>query len=150
MRLWCLHPRYLDAKGIVALWREALLAQTVLAGRTRGYKQHPQLARFAQTATPQQYIAAYLRAVHAEADRRGYCFDTRKIGRCGELELLVVTRGQLDYEWTHLVNKLRMRAPAWLDAIRNTSSIAPHPLFRVIEGPIAQWEIVPGKAAPLR
>jgi len=31
MRLWSLHPRYLDAKGLVALWREGLLAQKVLA-----------------------------------------------------------------------------------------------------------------------
>lgn len=44
MRLWSLHPQYLDAKGLVALWREGLLAQAVLAGQTRGYKRHPQLA----------------------------------------------------------------------------------------------------------
>jgi hypothetical protein len=36
---------YLDGRGLVALWREALLAQAVLRGRTRGYR-HPQLARF--------------------------------------------------------------------------------------------------------
>lgn len=38
MRLWTLHPKYLDPKGLVALWRETLLAQRVLAGRTRGYR----------------------------------------------------------------------------------------------------------------
>ncbi|HEU5178767.1 MAG TPA: pyrimidine dimer DNA glycosylase/endonuclease V, partial [Burkholderiales bacterium] len=32
MRLWSLHPKYLDARGLVALWREALLAQAVLRG----------------------------------------------------------------------------------------------------------------------
>lgn len=31
-----MHPRYLDAKGLVALWREALLVQAVLRGETRG------------------------------------------------------------------------------------------------------------------
>ena len=36
MRLWSLHPRYLDAKGLVALWREGLLAQAVLKGQTKG------------------------------------------------------------------------------------------------------------------
>jgi hypothetical protein len=36
MRLWTLHPKYLDARGLVALWREALLAQKVLRGATRG------------------------------------------------------------------------------------------------------------------
>ncbi|HEY9381795.1 MAG TPA: pyrimidine dimer DNA glycosylase/endonuclease V [Burkholderiales bacterium] len=147
MRLWSIHPRYLDAKGLVALWREALLAQAVLAGQTRGYRNHPQLARFTESATPRKHIAAYLQAVHAEADHRGYCFDARKIGQCGDVELLIVTRGQLDYEWAHLVNKLRVRAPAWLEAIQGATPSEPHPLFRVVEGPVAEWEIVSDKIA---
>jgi hypothetical protein len=32
MRLWTLHPQYLDPRGLVALWRVALLAQQVLLG----------------------------------------------------------------------------------------------------------------------
>ena len=46
MRLWSLDPAHLDRQGLVACWREALLAQAVLAGRTRGYRHHPQLERF--------------------------------------------------------------------------------------------------------
>src|SRR5690606_6899395 len=42
MRLWSLHPRYLDRQGLLALWREALLARAVLRGETRGYTLHPQ------------------------------------------------------------------------------------------------------------
>jgi len=38
MRLWTIHPKYLDAKGLVALWRETLLAKHVLEGKTPGYK----------------------------------------------------------------------------------------------------------------
>ncbi len=34
MRLWTLHPKYLDPRGLVALWREALFAQAVLRGWT--------------------------------------------------------------------------------------------------------------------
>jgi hypothetical protein len=30
MRIWSLHPKYLDSKGLVALWRESLLAKNVL------------------------------------------------------------------------------------------------------------------------
>ncbi|WP_368086417.1 pyrimidine dimer DNA glycosylase/endonuclease V [Nitrosomonas sp. Nm34] len=26
MRLWSIHPKYLDAKGLLALWREGLQA----------------------------------------------------------------------------------------------------------------------------
>lgn len=46
MRIWSVHPSLLDAKGLVACWRETLLAQKVLQGLTKGYKNHPQLDRF--------------------------------------------------------------------------------------------------------
>src|SRR3982750_3187862 len=106
MRLWTLHPRYLDSKGLVALWREALLAQAVLNGRTRGYTQHPQLLRFRAAGNPKQAIADYLQVVHDEATRRGFQFDRRKIGRrgmnAGSVQTITVTRGQIQYEWSHL------------------------------------------------
>ena len=101
MRLWTLHPKYLDAKGLVALWREALLAQKVLRGRTRGYRHHPQLIRFAQTQNPPGALAAYLKAVHAEAAERGYRFNAAKIGRQRFPGRIRETRGQLLYEWRH-------------------------------------------------
>lgn len=63
MRLWTVHPRYLGAKGLVAAWREALLAQKVLAGRTRGYRAHPQLRRFQAHPWPPGAIAAFLRGL---------------------------------------------------------------------------------------
>ena len=69
MRLWTLHPKYLDARGLVALWREALLAQPILRGATRGYKHHPQLQHFSESAHPPAALAAYLAAVHEEAVR---------------------------------------------------------------------------------
>ena len=142
MRLWSLHPGYLDARGLVALWREALLAQAVLAGRTRGYRHHPQLERFRQSAHPRAQIAAYLAAVHAESVRRGYQFEAGKIGRLGRAAPLTVTRGQLDHEWTHLARKLRVRAPADLARLEKTRRPRPHPLFRVVAGGVAEWEVL--------
>lgn len=142
MRLWSLHPRYLDAKGLVALWREALLAQAVLAGLTRGYQHHPQLARFRASATPRKHVATYLRHVHCESVHRDYCFDAQKIGRGAAREPLVVTRGQLDYEWEHLVRKLEARAPEWLDQLGAIKRPQAHPCFRVIAGGVEAWEIV--------
>ena len=85
MRLWSVHPRYLDARGLVALWREALLAKAVLGGRTKGYRQHPQLTRFRAHPAPRLAINAYLQAIHEEATARGYHFDRRKIGRINGL-----------------------------------------------------------------
>jgi hypothetical protein len=142
MRLWSLHPSYLDAKGLVALWREGLLAQAVLAGETRGYRRHPQLLRFLESPEPQNHLAAYLKAVFDEAFHRGYHFDERKIRRTENVAQLTVTVGQLHYEWSHLTTKLQARSPSWFDNFSSVEHPDPHPLFRVIEGGIAQWEIV--------
>lgn len=141
MRLWTLHPRYLDARGLVALWREALLAQAVLAERTRGYRQHPQLIRFRDCGSPQEAIAGYLSAVHAEATHRGYRFDAGKIGAAPGCEPLLASSGQIDYEWQHLAAKLRLRAPAWLARWDGLVDPEPHPLFQILPGAVAQWEI---------
>ena len=140
MRLWSLHPGYLDARGLVALWREALLAQAVLSGKTKGYRNHPQLERFRSGASPAALIAEYLKAVHAESLARGYRFDKGKIGRSRTSKRLDVTSGQFDFEWRHLMNKLKTRAPERYEKFMAEQHPSPHPLFRVIPGKIADWE----------
>jgi hypothetical protein len=142
MRLWSLHPRYLDAKGLVALWREGLLAQKVLAGATKGYRNHPQLSRFRSQPDAQGAIAAYLREVQREAERRGYRFDATKIGRCAERVCITVTRGQMDYELAHLRAKLKLRDPVALQRIAAVNEPEPHPLFEVVAGEVEAWEVV--------
>src|SRR5271168_412372 len=111
MRLWTLHPRYLDAKGLVAAWREALLAQKVLQGATVGYRHHPQLARFQSHKRPLQAVAAFLAGIAEEARSREYHFDTTKIAHRKLRGRLDETSGQLLHEWRHLRAKLRKRAP---------------------------------------
>ncbi len=140
MRLWSLHPEYLDARGLVALWREALLAQAVLAGETKGYRNHPQLERFRAGGRPAALIAEYLRAVHAESVNRGYRFDKGKIGRSRTSKRLDVTSGQLDFEWRRLMKKLETRAPELHEKFAAAPSPEPHPLFRVVPGGAADWE----------
>ena len=140
MRLWTLHPKYLDAQGLVALWREALLAQKVLRGETRGYRHHPQLLRFADTNNPPAALAAYLKAVYEEAGQRGYKFDAAKIGRRRSRGTLRETRGQLLYEWRHLKRKLRKRDPKRLRGLMGVKVPVPHPLFRIVAGRVRGWE----------
>jgi hypothetical protein len=140
MRIWSLHPKYLDPPGLVALWREGLLAQAVLGGKTKGYKQHPQLARFREQPSPLGAIADYLRIVHGEAVARGYRFDGRKIGRARGAGRLDVTRGQLQFEWGHLLEKLRARNPQWRARLEGELRPRQHPLFRARRGPRAEWE----------
>lgn len=142
MRLWSLHPQYLDARGLVALWREALLAQAVLRGQTKGYRHHPQLARFLAAPAPRAAIADYLRAVHAEAESRGYAFAVQKIGRARGAGSIDVTRGQLRHEWAHLLAKLALRDPAQHERLAGLRRPEPHPLFRVVAGGVEAWERV--------
>lgn len=140
MRIWSLHPKYLDPSGLVALWREGLLAQAVLGGKTKGYTRHPQLVRFMEHPSPLGAIAAYLRIVLREAVTRGYHFDERKIGCSGASGRLEVTRGQLRFEWCHLMEKLRVRNPLWRGHLEAVMRPAPHPLFLVRPGRPAAWE----------
>jgi hypothetical protein len=148
MRIWSLHPSYLDARGLVALWREALLAQAVLRGRTTGYRSHPQLVRFRCSRSPVGAIADYLRAVHAESLARGYAFDAKKISRARTTETMVVTRGQLQYEWEHLLAKLRSRDPKRAVRLASVKRPRAHPGFRVVRGGVADWEAVRGRPRP--
>ena len=141
MRLWTLHPHYLDAKGLVAAWREGLLAQKVLAGATKGYRHHPQLIRFQAHAEPAAAIATFLAALAEEAVQRGYHFDSTKIPALRTAEAIVETRGQLLYEWEHLRAKLRLRSPEWYRSVRGVKSPEPHPLFQIVHGEIRAWEI---------
>ena len=142
MRLWSIHPQYLDPQGLVALWREALLAKAALRGETRGYTRHPQLERFNAHPQPRLAINAYLAAVHDEAVRRGYCFDRTKIGPVRNIRLIPVSTGQIEYEWQHLQQKLATRNPKVLALWNGVAIPVCHPLFRRRPGPVASWERV--------
>jgi hypothetical protein len=144
MRLWTIHPKYLDTAGLLAVWREALLAQAVLRGLTRGYKHHPQLVRFTQQADPCGAIACYLEGIYSESVHRGYRFDRSKIGPAQSSQIIVETDGQLKYEWNHLLGKLRQRAPQLYAVYRVVLLPEPHPSFTIVPGEIARWERLPG------
>jgi hypothetical protein len=141
MRLWTLHPQYLDVKGLLAVWREALLAQKVLEGRTKGYKSHPQLSRFRASNDAVGAIAVYLRGIHAEAVKRGYSFSEEKINPADFKGSIDCTRGQLLYEWNHLKRKLRLRDKAGYREARRIEEPEAHTLFHIVEGDVEDWEI---------
>ncbi|GGP20822.1 hypothetical protein GCM10007981_10450 [Thermocladium modestius] len=143
MRLWSIHPEYLDARGLLGLWREALLAQSVLLNEsvgTNGYRNHPQLIRFKESRDPILSIGTYLHHVHAEGERRGYRFDKSRIERYDEGLRLPVKRGQVDYEFNHLLGKLRERDRGKYEQLKGMKNIKPHPLFYIVEGGIEKWE----------
>jgi Pyrimidine dimer DNA glycosylase len=144
MRLWSLHPTYLDSKGLVALWREGLLAKAVLGGRTRGYKNHPQLQRFQNHPDPQAAINAYLWAVYEEAERRGFQFDPSKLDMNSSHIKILVTEGQLRYEWERLQKKLSIRDEQQCQKNASSHEIVPHPSIEVVPGTIESWERTSG------
>lgn len=140
MRLWSIHPRYLDVKGLVACWREGLLARKVLEGTTKGYRNHPQLNRFRAQVDPVKMMDTYLLAVLEEATLRGYKFKREKIGSRFSEHKIAVTDRQLRYEISQLKKKLRARNPKKYDEIASVTDPEPHPIFLVVIGEIESWE----------
>ena len=142
MRLWSLHPKYLDAKGLVALWREALLAQKVIQGKTKGYKKHPQLKRFKKYEDSIKAIGCYLSYVYEEGKKRGYNYSKKKIESYNSCKGIInVNNKQLKYEFEHLKNKLRIRdSKLYKQIIKIEEDLEANPAFRLIEGEIEEWE----------
>jgi hypothetical protein len=138
--LWRIHPSYLDRIGLVALWREGLLARAVLRRATRGYRHHPQLDSFKAHPAPVTAINAYLRIVFEEASRRGYSFDESKLAPRRNCRRMPVPRGQLRFEMDHLLRKLKARDRAKYATLLTLASPRPHPAFRVVAGGTAPWE----------
>ena len=144
MRLWSLHPRYLDRQGLTACWREGLLAQAVI-DRAGAYSRHPQLQRFRGCSDPLAALGEYLHGVVDEGDARGYRFGRDKIQRSGPVSPIPVTDGQVAYEWRWLSAKLQSRSPQWYERFANLQVAEVHPVFTVISGAVEPWE----RTAPL-
>jgi len=142
MRLWSIHPKYLDCKGLVALWREGLLAKSVLEGKTKGYKNHPQLERFKKTKNPVLSVNTYLLSVWKESSKRNYNFDKSKLDEGISKEKILITEGQIQYEFKHLMKKLESRSPEKYKEFRKNTKIESHSMFLIVEGDIEPWERV--------
>lgn len=144
MRLWTISFKYLDAKGLVALWREALLAKNVLAGLTKGYKNHPQLDRFYTHENALEAVNAYLAEVYEEACTRGYKFDVAKVGEFDERNLakIAVSRGQIEYEFAFLQKKLKSRDVKAYERNLSVKNIEIVGVFEEVAGGIEPWEKV--------
>lgn len=143
MRLWSLSPQYLDRQGLLAVWREGLLANNVLAGKTKGYKNHPQLERFKKQKNSLDYINLYLQGIYEEALSRGYKFEKTKIGLLKkDLEKIKVSTGQIQYEFEHLLKKLELRDKKRFLELKKILELEVHSLFKVEVGEVATWEKV--------
>ena len=142
MRIWSIHPSYLDSKGLVALWRETLLAKNVLQGNTIGYRNHPQLQRFKNSPNPVEYINQYLSYIYDESLNRNFNFDKRKFDKSNKILYINVNDEQIIYEFNHLLKKLKHRDINMYNRLKDTKDILPHPMFKIVKGDIEKWEII--------
>ncbi len=140
MRLWSIHPSYLDRKGLLAVWREGLLAMKVLQGKTKGYRKHPQLIRFINSKYPLEAIKAYLYQIFLESKRRGYKFDRSKIRPLVLKKIIPVNSCQLDFEFNHLLKKLEIRDCDAFSIAKRVMKIKANPIFKVVTGAVEKWE----------
>ncbi|MDO5581206.1 MAG: pyrimidine dimer DNA glycosylase/endonuclease V [Planctomycetia bacterium] len=139
MRLWTLHPKYLDRQGFLAVWREGLLAKHVLEQWTVdpekriAYGNHPQLDRFKITDDPVAAISLYLAGIFAESQRRKYSFDRNKFD-IPDVKIIIPTiTAEIEFERNHLLQKLIKRDPQAADRLRTDSVLQLHSLFAIAE-----------------
>lgn len=142
MRIWSIHPKYLDRQGLLALWRETLLAKKVLEGKTKGYKNHPQLIRFKKSKIPLESINYYLSKIWEEAKERGYEFDKKKFEKTKTFSKIKVTKGQISFETKHLLKKLKKRDIEKFEDVKYIKDTESHPLFEIVGGEREEWEKV--------
>ena len=76
-----------------------------------------------------------------------YHFDAAKIGPDRFRGSIVETKGQLLYEWWHLLRKLALRDPVRFRTSQSVVMPEPHPLFRIIPEAVREWEKLPGGQA---
>lgn len=166
MRLWTIHPTFLDNEGLHGLWREGLLAQKIIEDPTHGRSNNPQIARFRNHVSPISILGAYLWTVGHEGMERGFKYNVARIEDPPMLGSIMVPKGssgdpripvteeQIRFEFDHLFSKLEERDPVSLEKILNysvQSTIkyredfrlkAINPAFRIVVGPIESWEKV--------
>lgn len=140
MRLWSIHPKYLDRAWLLACWREWLLAKKVLEWNTKWYKNHPQLIRFKQLREPLVWINAFLSQIYLESVRRWYKFNSDKICLVSDINIIKVTEWQVQFEVKHLSNKLLIRDYERYLILSKNNKIDINSIFELIPWDIELWE----------
>ena len=141
MRIWSLHPSYLDWMGLGAQWREALLAQKVTEGKTKGWKNHPQLDRFKYYPKPMEAVGFYLKGIHNESLKRDYKYNYSKILYPNTVvDPINLTQGQLHYEFEMLQERLKKRSHEKYEENLGITGLRAHSLFKVVPGLPEKWE----------
>ena len=134
MNLWSFHPKYLDEKGLRAVWQDALFAQNVLSGRIKDHrKYYPQLMKFNNYFEPLAAIGAYLGFIYDDGVERGIIFQEHKIMHRSKREnIFQVDRERLEDEFEQYKRKMQTVSMLQTAKLRQVSKVEPHPIFEVV------------------
>jgi hypothetical protein len=133
MLLWTLHPKYLDNKGLGALWFEGIIARNSLLGLSQGYQNHPQLDRFKIQPDPIAAIDTYLSPVYEEGISRGFQYNRALFSPTFQNVRMEVTLEQLKKEYAYLLQKLERRDIEKYKILKKIHTLEPHPMFDIID-----------------
>lgn len=150
MRLWSLHPSYLDKQALQVCWADALQAleyykqeRAYMKGITNDLSPYfyPCLDRFRMTGSPIAHITNYLHGLCDESERRNTPFGRAKLPEFTPGLRLKVTDGQIAREEKLLLLQLnrRKQTQLWMDLFV-AEYVQPHPLFEIVSGPVEPWE----------
>ncbi len=162
MRLWSIHPQYLDRQGLIACWREGLGAVKALEawcrGKACGYQNHPQLLRFKEAVRPVELLVVYMQEIRLEGVARGYKLDEERLylalGREETVTVadispqIPVTAGQITYEAGYLLPTKMQQRKSGIEQQRyellaedfRKQKVKLSPVFSVIDGSVEDWE----------
>jgi len=77
MKIYLMHPSYLDSKRLVETWRSSVLIKNVLIGKGgKNLFYNKYVCLFSRSHYPINFIIRYMIDVKAEADKRDFKFDS--------------------------------------------------------------------------
>ncbi|OQB09054.1 MAG: hypothetical protein BWY21_00959 [Parcubacteria group bacterium ADurb.Bin216] len=150
MRLWSIHPVYLDDIGLSRCYYEGIGGLKTMLGMQR----HPQLNRFKQSKDPVNNLKYYLIHVYTESvfrekDYKHFELLEDLCLKSYKPDYIPVSNKQLEFEIRWLVGKMstercynshqKIERLMYDYQNKNISSLTHH-LFNVVDGEIEDWE----------
>lgn len=153
MRLWTIHPKYLDGKRLTSQWKEGIqmmhiwkeIGENPEPAKRLGYVSHPQVRRLSNLLVADSGLISlllhqHLTAVHEESVQRSYSFNKKLIDDlapdCKNAPKVYVTMGQVAYEFALMATKNN----EWSQKVAIDPYMLCNPIFQVVSGSIESWE----------
>jgi hypothetical protein len=141
MRIWSIHPKYLDSKELLNLWNETIQAKNEFLTKFSGHFSNKQLERFLDLKNPLEAINSYMSSIYREAVKRDFSVDDSFMDWDFDDSIQIpVTAGQISHEISKLKSRLRERDEKKLQKLNGRTFLELHPIFYSVPGTIEEWE----------